>query len=287
MTADNTPNVMFIFPGQGSQYVGMGSDIYKEFSSARQIYARASGALGYDVARLSFEGPREQLDKTEFTQPALLTHSVACLETFKELTDGQWTPAVVAGHSLGEYSALVAAEALTFEDAVKLVQQRGILMSTYGRGKMAAFRLDLESIKSIADAYYCGIGGCNLPNQTVVCGFKEDLEALSEEVVKIYGKSKAGYFLNTEGAFHTYLMINAAERFRQHLDATTVHHTKTQGVIKLYGRLPCIRSGENQGLTVLSDVSPGKVDVGSGTSDRGWCQHDCRVRWWNRKRPAW
>ncbi len=226
MTADNTPNVMFIFPGQGSQYVGMGSDIYKEFSSARQIYARASGALGYDVAKLSFEGPREQLDKTEFTQPALLTHSVACLETFKELTDGQWTPAVVAGHSLGEYSALVAADSLTFEDAVKLVQQRGILMSTYGRGKMAAFRLDLESIKSIADAYYCGIGGCNLPNQTVVCGFKEDLEALSEEVVKIYGKSKAGYFLNTEGAFHTYLMINAAERFRQHLDATTVRPPK-------------------------------------------------------------
>lgn len=221
-----SPNVMYIFPGQGSQYVGIGSDIYEEFAAAREIYQRASDVLGFDVAKLSFEGPKEQLDKTAYTQPALLTHSIACLEVFRELTDGRWSPAVVAGHSLGEYSALVAAEALTLEDAVQLVRQRGKLMSQYGRGKMVAFRLDLDSIKSIADGYYCGIGGCNLPEQTVVCGFEEDLDALIEEVVEKFGKPKTGRYLNTEGAFHTYLMIAAAEHFRSHLETVSVNTPK-------------------------------------------------------------
>ena len=221
-----SPYLMYIFPGQGSQYVGIGSDLYEEFAAAREIYQRASDVLGFDVARLSFEGPKEQLDKTAYTQPALLTHSIACLEVFRELTDGRWSPTVVAGHSLGEYSALVAAEALTLEDAVQLVRQRGKLMSQYGRGKMVAFRLDLDSIKSIADGYYCGIGGCNLPDQTVVCGFEEDLDEVIEEVVEKFGKAKAGRYLNTEGAFHTYLMMAAAEHFRAHLEAVSVQTPK-------------------------------------------------------------
>ncbi len=219
-------NIMYIFPGQGSQYVGMGSDIYGEFPAVQEIYQRASDVVGYDLAKLSFEGPREQLDKTEFTQPALLTHSVACLEVFKELTENQHPASVVAGHSLGEYSALVAAEALKFEDAVSLVRQRGKLMSKYGRGKMVAFRLDLDSIKAIANGYYCGIGGCNLPDQTVVCGFEDDLDGVIEEVIEKFGKPKAGRYLNTEGAFHTYLMVNAAEHFRAHLDSITLSTPK-------------------------------------------------------------
>jgi malonyl CoA-acyl carrier protein transacylase len=214
---------MYIFPGQGSQYVGMGSDIYEEFAVARSIYGRASDALGYDVAKLSFHGPQDQLDRTEFTQPALLTHSIACLEIFRELGGNEWRPSVIAGHSLGEYSALVAADALIFEDALKLVQQRGRLMSEYGRGKMVAFRLDLDSIKSLANSYYCDIGGCNLPDQTVVCGYKEDLDRLITEVQSRYGRAKSGRYLNTEGAFHTYLMIGAAEQFRPYLEATPVH----------------------------------------------------------------
>lgn len=226
MTTNVIPNLMYIFPGQGSQYVGMGGDIYQEFASVRALYERASETLGYDVAKLSFHGPKEHLDRTEFTQPALLTHSLACLEVFKELTNEQFPSVAMAGHSLGEYSALVAADALTFEDALRLVQQRGRLMSEYGRGRMAAFRLDLESVKSIAEGHYCGIGGCNLPDQTVVCGFKEDLDAVMDEVAKKFGKAKAGVHLNTEGAFHTYLMINAAERFRAHLDETHIQAPK-------------------------------------------------------------
>ncbi len=214
--------ILYVFPGQGSQYVGMGSDLYETFGCVRAIYECASDCLGFDVARLSFHGPEERLNRTEFTQIALLTHAVACLEAFSELTGGRWAPDVAAGHSLGEYAALVAAGALEFEDALQLVRWRGRLMSVYGRGRMAAFRLDLESIKPLADARYCGIGGCNLPDQTVVCGFESDLDALMDDVADKFGRSKAGRFLKTEGAFHTYLMIGAAERFRPHLDTVRV-----------------------------------------------------------------
>ncbi len=211
---------MFIFPGQGSQYVGMGSDVYEAFAPAREIYHQANDILGFDIQKLSFEGPAEQLDKTRFTQPALLTHSIACLEAFKSITEDQVVPSMAAGHSLGEYSALVAAGALSFESALKLVQRRGELMGAFGRGKMMAFRADLETVRPFADNFYCGIGGCNLPEQTVVGGTEEDLAALSE-----YASSQGhrGIPLNTEGAFHTYLMVTAAEAFRPDLDTAEFH----------------------------------------------------------------
>ncbi|WKN20088.1 ACP S-malonyltransferase [Azotobacter vinelandii] len=222
MSQVSSPNIMFVFPGQGSQYVGMGSDIHRRFSCVRDLYERASQAMGFDVAELSFQGPEERLNGTEFTQIALLTHSIACLAAFRELTGEAWTPNVLAGHSLGEYSALVAAGVLAFEDALRLIRMRGRLMSEFGRGRMAAFRFDLDSIRPLAEARYCGIGGCNLPDQTVVCGFERDLEALMEDVAARFGRSRAGRYLKTEGAFHTYLMIGAAERYRPHLDAAAL-----------------------------------------------------------------
>jgi malonyl CoA-acyl carrier protein transacylase len=214
------PKVMFIFPGQGSQYKGMGSDIYREFKVAQRIYQQASDILGYDVAKLSFEDPEGKLDITEFTQPALLTHAISCLEVFKELTEHRITPAVTAGHSLGEYAALVAAGSLTFERALRLVKKRGELMSAYGEGKMVALKMDLKNVKSFVNSFYCDVGGCNLPEQTVVGGAEEDLSQLKE-----YVKSKfriRARDLNTEGAFHTYLMIEAAKQFRPILDATAL-----------------------------------------------------------------
>lgn len=215
------PEIMFIFPGQGSQYVGMGSDIYKDVPVVQQIYQEANDVLGYDLTKLSFEGPEEKLNKTRYTQPALLTHSIACLEAFKELTEHKISPNIAAGHSLGEYCALVASGALTFESALKLVSKRGELMSEYGRGKMIAFPLDLDSVKSFVNRYYCGIGGCNLPEQIVVGGREQDLEAIAEYAKEHFGKR--GTFLNTEGAFHTYLMVKAAEEFRPFLDDTEMN----------------------------------------------------------------
>lgn len=218
-TMDSYLQTMFIFPGQGSQYVGMGSDIYEKYEVAKNIYDQANEVLGFDIKKLSFEGPAEQLNLTRNTQPALLTHSIACLEVFRDLTDGELNPVLAAGHSLGEYSALVASGALTFEEALKLVQRRGELMGEFGRGKMIAFRSNLETVREFADRFYCGIGGCNLPEQTVVGGSEEDLKALAEYAESI---GQRGIPLNTEGAFHTYLMVSAAEAFRPALDAANM-----------------------------------------------------------------
>lgn len=210
--------VLFVFPGQGSQYKGMGGDLYKEYATARSVYEQASGFLGYDIAELSFHDPEEQLNQTRFTQPALLTHSIACLEVFRDLTNDRLQPAMAAGHSLGEYSALVAAKALNFESALKLVQKRGELMGTHGEGEMTAFPLDLDTIRPIAERYHCAVAGCNLPDQTVIGGRSEDL-ALLEQDVQARFKRKRPVRLKTEGAFHTYYMVKAAQLFRSALEA--------------------------------------------------------------------
>ena len=211
-------NVLFVFPGQGSQYRGMGSDICQEYATARKVYERAGEVLGYDIAELSFNDPEEQLNLTRFTQPALLTHSIACLEVFRDLTDDRLKPAMTAGHSLGEYSALVAAGALSFESALKLVQKRGELMGAHGEGEMTAFPLDIETIRPIAERYHCAIAGCNLPDQTVVGGRSEDLALLEQEVQESF-RRKRPVRLKTEGAFHTYYMVKAAQLFRPALEA--------------------------------------------------------------------
>ena len=211
-------NVLFVFPGQGSQYQGMGSDLCQEYATAKKVYEQAGDALGFDIAELSFNGPEEQLNLTRFTQPALLTHSIACLEVFRDLTDDRLRPAVAGGHSLGEYSALVAAGALSFESALKLVQKRGELMGTHGEGEMTAFPLDLDTIRPIAERHHCAVAGCNLPEQTVVGGRSEDL-ALVEEEVQAGFKRKRPVRLKTEGAFHTYYMVKAAQLYRSALEA--------------------------------------------------------------------
>ena len=210
--------ILFIFPGQGSQYKGMGGDLFKEYEVARTIYTQASEVLGYDIAELSFEDPLEQLNLTRFTQPALLTHSIACLEVFRDLTDDRIKPFMAAGHSLGEYSALVAAKVLSFQAALQLVQKRGELMGTHGEGEMSAFPLNVDLIRPIAERYHCAIAGCNLPDQTVIGGRDADL-ALVEQQVQEQFERKTPVRLKTEGAFHTYYMVKAAQHYREVLEA--------------------------------------------------------------------
>lgn len=211
--------LLFVFPGQGSQYRGMGSDLVAEFPGAREIFDRASETVGYDMKRLCLEDPEGQLDSTRFTQPALVTHQLACLTAFRSLLgDDSAMPALTAGHSLGEYSALVVAGALRVEDAIALVKRRGELMSEFGEGSMLATTLDLATATALAEKHFCAIGGCNLPDQTVIAGPDPDLDALAAEMAEHHPRKRA-IRLRTEGAFHTYLMVEAARRFREVLDA--------------------------------------------------------------------
>ncbi len=196
----------------------MGSDLVEEFESAKEIFGRANEVVGYDMAELCFSDPDDQLDQTRYTQPALVTHQMACLASFRDLVgeDRTVVPLLTAGHSLGEYTALVAGGALSFEDALSLVKHRGELMSKFGEGSMLATTLDLPSAEALAAKYYCAIGGCNLPEQTVVAGGDSDLDALTEDLAANFPRKRA-FRLRTGGAFHTYYMVEAARRFRKML----------------------------------------------------------------------
>jgi len=210
-------NIAYIFPGQGSQYPGIGKDLFDQYQVVRDTYSEASEVLGYDIAKLSFDDPRNQINLTRFTQPVLLTHSTACNRVFAELTGNEVTPGLAAGHSLGEYSALVCANSLSFSLALQLVKTRGELMGEYGEGEMEALMIDLESAQVLAEQHYCGVAACNLPDQIVVGGRPEDLDALVLSMAEKFPRKRSAR-LKTEGAFHTYYMVEAARRFRQVLE---------------------------------------------------------------------
>ncbi len=193
----------------------MGSDLVEEFESAREIFDRASDVVGYDMAELCFSDPDQQLDLTRYTQPALVTQQMACLVSLRSQAGEKRTivPVLSAGHSLGEYTALVAGGALSFENALMLVKHRGELMSELGEGGMLATTLDLPTAAALAADHYCAIAGCNLPEQTVIAGEDGDLDALAEDLTARFPRKRA-FRLRTDGAFHTYLMVSAARRFR-------------------------------------------------------------------------
>src|SRR4030067_2803369 len=177
LRVSESSKICFVFPGQGCQYVGMGKEICENFAEAEEVFSEASEALGYDVARLCFEGPEEELNKTFRTQPSILTVSTAIN---KVLMSKEIKPSVVAGHRLGEYSALVSAEVLSFRDALKISEKRGHFMQEAvpeGKGLMAAV-LGLE--KNIVDEIcasvksgYAAPANYNSPGQIVIAGEKE------------------------------------------------------------------------------------------------------------------
>ncbi|RKD22710.1 [acyl-carrier-protein] S-malonyltransferase [Ammoniphilus oxalaticus] len=217
--------IAFLFPGQGSQAVGMGKDIAEQNPKAKAIFEKANEALGYDLQKLCFFGPEEELKVTYHTQPALVTTSIALLEAGKGKLP---KPDFVAGHSLGEYSALVAAGVLSFEDAVYAVRQRGELMNDavpVGQGSMAAvLGADTELIRETCEKVQkeglsAQIANINCPGQIVISGVKEGVERVSI-LLKENGVKRV-LPLAVSGPFHSQLMVPASERLQTVLDPIT------------------------------------------------------------------
>jgi [acyl-carrier-protein] S-malonyltransferase len=213
--------IAFVFPGQGSQAVGMGQDVYHSNPESKQVFQSADEALGFSLSELIFQGPEEELKKTFHTQPALLTTSLALFAAFK---DKDVQADYVAGHSLGEYSALVAAGALSFKEAVQIVRLRGQFMEKAvpgGQGAMAAVlgaeraALAQLCIRISQEVGAVEMANINSPGQIVVSGTKEGVQAMVEQGKEIGAKRVIP--LEVSGPFHSSLMKPAAEQLAEAL----------------------------------------------------------------------
>jgi len=225
MTSHSTP-IAFLFPGQGSQSVGMGRELAALFPVAKETFDEADAALGYKLAQLCFEGPEEQLKLTEITQPAILTTSVAA---WRVIQSQGINPSYVAGHSLGEYSAHVAAGTLAFSDAVRTVRNRGKYMQEavpVGVGAMAAIlAMSSEDVQAVCDeaaqGEVCQAANLNSPDQIVISGNKAAVERAAE-LAKQRGAKRA-VMLPVSAPFHCALMQPAQDRLADDLRALQFH----------------------------------------------------------------
>ncbi len=210
-------NIFALFPGQGSQKVGMGKELAEAYPLAKELFAKADEALGFELSKVCFEGPAEQLTLTEIAQPAILTVSTICFQLSQQTSQATAQSIVAAaGHSLGEYSALVAAEALSFEDAVRLVNKRGKYMQEavpVGSGKMVAVLgkevSEIETALAQVQGDIAQIANINAPGQIVVAGSVSGVE----KFVAALGAAKV-IELTVSAPFHCNLMKPAEEKLR-------------------------------------------------------------------------
>jgi [acyl-carrier-protein] S-malonyltransferase len=277
----------FIFPGQGSQAVGMGKNLSEKFLVARQTFEEADEALGYKISELCFNGPEEKLKLTEITQPAILTASVAA---FRVLKEKGIVPAIVAGHSLGEYSAHIAAGTLSFSDAVRTVRNRGRYMQEavpVGVGAMAAILgMAPDAVAAVcneaAQGEVCQPANINSPEQIVISGNKQAVERAAE-LAKERGAKRA-VMLQVSAPFHCALMSPAEERLAADLERLAFHDPKVPVATNIDGGVKdsaagsrdalirqvtgavqwvkCMQTVISSGAEVFVEVGPGKVLCG-------------------------
>jgi [acyl-carrier-protein] S-malonyltransferase len=281
------PKVAYVFPGQGSQSTSMGLDLYKSYPSATGVFDRADASLGFSLSRLCFEGPEEELRKTHNVQPAILVVSIACLKALEEAAIANFpSPTFVAGHSLGEYTALVAAGVLGLTDAVLLVRERGRLMYEAGLknpGSMLAIMgLDEETVKDISFHSGTEISNINCPGQIVVSGAAQALVE-ADKLARVQG-ARALRPLKVSGAFHSALMEPIIAEFSRIVSdvrfqppvipvisnvtarpLTDVDSIKEELVKQLRNCIQWQRSVEymmHSGITTFYEIGPGRVLTG-------------------------
>lgn len=277
----------FVFPGQGAQKVGMGKDFYDNYDVAKKMFKEADEALGYSIMKMCFEGPEEDLKLTANTQPAILTISCIANEILKE---NGIQPEITGGHSLGEYSALVAAGVLNFQDAVALVHKRGSYMQEavpVGEGGMAAIiGVDRDKIVEVcqqvsAESPVQAVN-FNCPGQIVIAGATKGVELAVEEL-KAAGAKKA-VILPVSAPFHSTLMKPAAEKLAVELDKVTISDAKIPVVANVSAEIltkaedikaslvaqaaspvlweDCVASMKEFGADLLLEAGPGKTLCG-------------------------
>ncbi|HKQ54124.1 MAG TPA: ACP S-malonyltransferase [Pyrinomonadaceae bacterium] len=250
-------SLAYIFPGQGSQFSGMGKDLAEKYTAARAAFEEADDALGFAISRLCFEGTAEELQLTENTQPAILTTSVAALRALE--AEGLAAPAYVAGHSLGEYSALVAAGALSLADAVRTVRLRGRFMQEavpVGTGAMAAVMgADLETIEAACEeagqGEVCSPANINSPNQIVIAGHAGAVDRCVNVLKERWGKRAIK--LNVSAPFHCQLMMPAQERLAAELEKLSFNDLRLPLVTNVDAGL--IRGGAEARDALVRQVS--------------------------------
>lgn len=219
--------IAFIFPGQGSQAVGMGKDLYDNFEASKHVFDKANEVLGKDIKKICFEGDEEVLKQTVNTQPAILTTSIACLEALKSLVDV--TPAYVAGHSLGEYAAYYTAGVVDLEHALTLIQKRADLMSVAPAGAMTAvLNATDDQIKEALEKAnkdgYVDVANYNSPVQVVITGEADAVKKAGEYLQEMGVKRVIP--LAVSGAFHSMLMKDASEKFAEFIADMDIKNAK-------------------------------------------------------------
>ena len=280
----------FIFPGQGAQYPGMGKELFSEFKEARKVYNEANEILGFDLAKICFEGDKEELNKTSICQPAILVTSIAILRILESRgKNGNLDCRVTGGLSLGEYTAHVYAGSISFKDAVHLVHMRGTFMQEACKqqpgGMVAILKINDDDVQKLCEqkkefGVVC-VANYNSPGQVVISGETKALEEVSNAVKERGGKAVK---LKVDGAFHSSLMRPAKDRLEKEINKTTILKSKVPIITNVTGKYvsepdeirtalvkqldnPVLwkQSMENlmeDGITKFCEFGPGKVLTG-------------------------